>query len=527
MATTETGWRAPYESNTGKTWPAAASSALRVTFGIVWAIDASFKWDASFASHFVGYLQNAAQSQPSWLDWWFNFWINLVSPQPDLFAWIVRIIETVIAAALLLGFGRKTLYVGGIIFSLLVWSTAEGFGGPYTAGATDIGSAIVYVLLFIALIVIDRDEGRSPYSVDYYIERRWPGWTALSEWAGRSEAAAAPPRLPWWQQFLAILGILIAIAVLVFGVQTSQGVKPPTPANAAAAVTPLQLMSSNPVAKARDATLPPLLGTGNTVNLNLTATDAKVEIASGVYYNAWTFGATAPGPTIHVRQGQTVNVTFTNHGTMQHSLDLHAAQVAPSVAFREVDPGQTIHWSFVAEVPGAFLYHCGTPPTLVHIGNGMYGAIIVDPKTPLPPAAASYVIVQSEWYTQQVSGNTMEGNVDKMLNDTPDLIVFNGVYGQYVDHPLPAKVGQLVRLYFVDAGPNDWSSFHMIGGMFSKVYASGDPSQALNDVSAYTVGPGDGVILDITFPEAGKYTFVDHSMAHVQMGAAGVFEVTK
>ncbi|HLI50514.1 MAG TPA: hypothetical protein VKU87_01880, partial [Thermomicrobiaceae bacterium] len=271
---------------TGKTWPAAASAALRVAFGIVWAIDASFKWHAAFSSHFVGYLQNASQGQPSWLHWWFNFWINVVSPNPSPWVWVVRIVETIIAAGLLFGIGRKSLYVGGIVFSLLVWSTAEGFGGPYSTGTTDVGAAIIYVLLFAALIVIDRDEGRSVYSLDYYLERRWPSWRWASEWAVGTTLNREPTRLPWWEQGVAILGIAATIALLVFGVQVSQGVKPPTPANAAAAVTPLQLMSDNPVAKARDATLPPLLGTGNTVNLNLTATDAKVEIASGVYYDA-------------------------------------------------------------------------------------------------------------------------------------------------------------------------------------------------------------------------------------------------
>src|SRR5699024_1088122 len=110
----------------------------------------------------------------SWLHWWFNFWIDAFSPDPTPWVWVVRIVETLIAAALLLGFARKTVYVGAIIFSLLVWSTAEGFGGPYVAGATDVGAALIYVLLFIGLIVLDRDEGRSPYSVDFYIERRWP-----------------------------------------------------------------------------------------------------------------------------------------------------------------------------------------------------------------------------------------------------------------------------------------------------------------------------------------------------------------
>ena len=113
-----------------------------------------------------------------------------------------------------------------------------------------------------------------------------------------------------------------------------------------------------------------------------------------------------------------------------------------------------------------------------HIGNGMYGAIIVDPLEPLPPANVSYVLVQGEWYTQQVSGTLMAGDYEKMLAVTPDEVVFNGIAFQYQDRPLTAKVGQRTRIYFVNAGPNLFSSFHIIGGMFDSVYPAGDPKHA-------------------------------------------------
>ena len=506
-----------------ESWPAMARTALRVAFGLIWVANAAFTWTSGFAVHYVGYLHNAAQGQPAWSAWWFNAWIALVTPHADLFIWATRIIETALALALVLGFARKTVYVLGALFSLLVWSTAEGFGGPYVVGATNMGSGIVYVLVFIALMVINSRSGPSPYSLDFYIEKVWPAWRRVSEW--RSDILPADVRPVSWQvQGPALFGIAVLVFFLVAGLHSSLNVRPPTPAAAAAAVSPLSLASKEPVQKARDARLPPLTP-GDSVDVEIESTDTSVSIASGVEYQAWTFGDSVPGPVIHVRQGQTVNVTFTNKGTMEHSLDFHSAITPPNLHYAEVKPGEKLTYSFVAKVPGAFLYHCGTPPVLLHIGNGMYGAIIVDPATPLPPATESYVIVQSEWYTQQISGKLMGPDFQKMKDERPDEVVFNGVAFQYKDHPLTAAPGKLVRIYFVNAGPDLWSSFHVIGGIFDKVYPGGDAADAVKGVSTYSVGPGAGAIFDITLDQPGNYVFVDHDMAHAIIGAQGVLQV--
>ncbi len=504
-------------------WPAMASAALRVAFGIIWAVDAALTWSNDFAVHYVGYLHNAAQGQPAWSAWWFDMWIALVTPNAGIFIWLTRIAETALALALILGFARKSVYVLGALFSLLIWSTAEGFGGPYTVGATNMGPAIAYVLIFLALLAINSRSGTSPYSLDSLIEKRWPRWRRIAEWSADTQPRAAPP-VSWRVQAPAIAGIALLVILLMLGLHSAFNVKAPSPTAAAAAVSPLSLAASTPIATARDARLPPLQP-GPSVEVNIAATDRKVEIASGVYYQAWTFGDSVPGPVIHVRQGQTVNVTFTNHGNMQHSIDFHAAMTPPSLHFVEVEPGKTIHFSFVAKVPGAFVYHCGTPPVLLHMGNGMYGAIIVDPAAPLPPAAESYVIVQSEWYTQQESGTLMGPNYEKMLQERPDEVVFNGTAFQYRDHPLPVVAGERVRVYFVDAGPDLWSSFHVIGAIFDKVYPDGDAAHALSGVSTYTVGPGAGAVFDLVIPDPGKYAFVDHDMAHMVIGAQGILDV--
>jgi nitrite reductase (NO-forming) len=504
-------------------WPAMARTALRVAFGLIWVANAAFTWTSGFAVHYVGYLHNAAQGQPAWSAWWFNFWIALVTPHASLFVWLTRIAETALALALILGFARKSVYVLGALFSLLVWSTAEGFGGPYTVGATNMGSGIVYVLVFIALMVINSRSGPSPYSLDFYIERVWPGWRRVSEWNQDVQPAPVHP-VSWRVQGPVLFAIAVLVFFLVAGLHSSLHVKAPTPAAAAAAVSPLTLASTQPVPQARDARLPPLQP-GDSVDVHIESTDKTVSIASGVQYQAWTFGDSVPGPTIHVRQGQTVNVTYTNKGMMEHSLDFHSAITPPNLHYAEVKPGASLTYSFVAKVPGAFLYHCGTPPVLLHIGNGMYGAIIVDPATPLPPAAESYVLVQSEWYTQQIKGNLMGPDFQKMKDERPDEVVFNGVAFQYKDHPLTATPGKLVRIYFVNAGPDLWSSFHVIGGIFDKVYPGGDAADAISGVSTFSVGPGAGAIFDITLDQPGNYVFVDHDMAHAIIGAQGVLQV--
>lgn len=505
-------------------WPALATAALRVAFGLVWVGDAALTWSPPFAAHYVGYLHNAAHGQPPWLAGWFAVWIGVVTPHAALFIWLTRIVESAIALALLLGFARKILYVGGALFSLLIWSTAEGFGGPYTLGANNMGAAISYVLLFIALIGISSRGGYSPYSLDYLIEGRWPAWRRFAQWSGEARLDRAPAPFSWRVQVPALAGIAILVIFLAGGLHSTLHVRAPTPLAAAAAVTPLSLASSSPIVGARDARLPPLQP-GPDIDVNLVATDRTVTIASGVQYQAWTFDGSVPGPIIHVRQGQTVHVTFTNRGTMQHSIDFHAAMTPPSLHYIEVMPGQAIHFSFVARVPGAFLYHCGTAPVLLHIGNGMYGALIVDPATPLPSAAESYVLVQSEWYTQQISGRLLGADYDAMREERPAEVVFNGAAFQYRDHPLAAAPGERVRIYVVDAGPDLWTSFHVIGAVFDKVYPDGDAAHALSGVSTYSVGPGAGAIFDLVIPEAGNYAFVDHDMAHAMLGAQGILRV--
>lgn len=159
-------------------WP---KSAVRIGFGLIWLIDAAFKWTPGFRSGFLGDLRDAAAGQPGWLHWWFSFWINLVKWDPHLFVYLTAAAETLIGVALVLGFARKLTYIAGALFAFIVWAVAEGFGGPYTSGSTDVGAASIYVVVFLALLAISYQLGPSRYSLDRLLERRIGWWHRIAE----------------------------------------------------------------------------------------------------------------------------------------------------------------------------------------------------------------------------------------------------------------------------------------------------------------------------------------------------------
>jgi nitrite reductase (NO-forming) len=196
-------------------WTHTAAGAIRVAFGLAWGIDAYLKWQPDFYKNYLDYITSIISGQPQWLLPWFNFWNNIISMNPGLFAWLTRIIETVIAVGLLAGFARKWIYVLGGGFALLIWSIPEGFGGPYAPGATDVGGGLIYVFLFVALILMDYMLGRSPYSLDYYIERKNPGWHVMAEWAPAFVLQQDVPYLSWSIQAVTIVGLIIMFFLFV------------------------------------------------------------------------------------------------------------------------------------------------------------------------------------------------------------------------------------------------------------------------------------------------------------------------
>jgi nitrite reductase (NO-forming) len=148
---------------------------------VVWLVDASLKWAPGFRRDYMDTIMEQAQGQPGWLKPWFDFWVDLQHPHPAVFAYLVAVVETLIAVAVIVGFARKLTYSAAIVFSLLIWSTAEGFGGPYTSGSEDIGTAIIYALVFAALLAFSYYFGPSPVSVDALLERRVSWWYRVAE----------------------------------------------------------------------------------------------------------------------------------------------------------------------------------------------------------------------------------------------------------------------------------------------------------------------------------------------------------
>jgi uncharacterized membrane protein YphA (DoxX/SURF4 family) len=155
-------------------------AVLRIIFGLMWAIDASFKWLPAFRSGFLDQVTAAAEGQPAFLHGWFKMWTQLFAHNPTFFAMAVAVIETLIAIALIFGIGRRAAYLAAAIFSLLIWAIPGGFGGPYNVNSTDIGVGVIYAIVFLSLYGLDRMAGQSKLSLDNYIIKRLPWWAVVA-----------------------------------------------------------------------------------------------------------------------------------------------------------------------------------------------------------------------------------------------------------------------------------------------------------------------------------------------------------
>lgn len=507
-------------------WKTVFFTALRIGIGLLWALMAIRFWSEDFAAHLQYYHAVAFDSQPGRLIPWFGMWIGLTSIAGGFFLVFARVITTVIALCLLFGVARRTVYIVAMVAAIPLWPLADGYLVPHALSAFGVSAILVYYLLFFVLMRADKLGIPQWRSIDDSLLETSPGWRLFCGFGprrGESGWVSAGKAARGWRSLTWLLGM--SFAVLISAVIGTLHLGHP------ASPHPFHISGGAPVAVARDAVAPPpadtMPGSDDVVEFRLEALANAIEVAGGgVMYNGNTFDGIAPGPVLRVRQGQTVKIVFTNKDRlMPHSIDFHSAKIAPSRAFANALYGETVEFSFKAEKPGVFLYHCSTAPVLLHLANGMYGAMIIDPIEPLPEADREYVLLQSEWYTQRVSGKTVMADYNKTASDRADLVVFNGIAFQYNDHPLTAKVGENVRLYFVNAGPNRWSSLHVIGGIFDRVYPDSDLGHVHRDVSVQSVPPGQGNIIDITFTEPGTYPFVDHSMKNMALGAEGVFVV--
>jgi nitrite reductase (NO-forming) len=274
---------------------------------------------------------------------------------------------------------------------------------------------------------------------------------------------------------------------------------------------------------ARDAAAP-VPPTGRLHRLDLRVQEVRREVAPGVPQTLWTFNGTTPGPVLRGRVGDTFEITLINDGSLDHGVDFHAGALAPDEPMRPIDPGQRLTYRFTATKAGIWMYHCSTMPMLHHIGNGMYGAVIIDPPD-LPPVDREYVLVQSELY---LGADGQFGDLTKMQAEQPDAVVFNGYVAQYAHRPLTARAGDRVRIWVLNAGPNRTSAFHLVGAHFDTVYREGRWQLRPTDPGAAQVldlTPAAGGFVETLLAEPGHYPFVSHVMVDADRGARGAITV--
>ncbi len=263
---------------------------------------------------------------------------------------------------------------------------------------------------------------------------------------------------------------------------------------------------------------PPIKRTHATkVIVNLEMTEKAMRLADGVEYTMWTFGGSVPGKFIRVRQGDLVELRLTNHSssTMPHNIDLHAVTGPGGGAEASLTmPGGESVFTFTALNPGLFVYHCATSPVPMHIANGMYGLILVEPKEGLQPVDKEFYIMQSEFYTKGKFGEPGLQTLDmeKGIDERPTYVVFNGSVGALTgEKSLKTNVGDRIRLFVGNAGPNLTSSFHAIGEIFDNVYTEGG-SVAQHNVQTTLIPAGGSTIVEFAAENAGNLVLVDHSI---------------
>jgi nitrite reductase (NO-forming) len=282
--------------------------------------------------------------------------------------------------------------------------------------------------------------------------------------------------------------------------------------------------------------VPPAIARKNAtkVIVHLEVKEVEGRLADGVRYTFWTFGGKVPGKFIRVREGDLVEMHLDNHpgNKMPHNIDLHAVNGPGGGAASSLTaPGHSSVFSFKALNPGLYVYHCATAPVVMHVANGMYGMILVEPKEGLPKVDHEYYVMQSDFYTKGANGEQglQPFSMTKAIDERPDYVVFNGSVGSTTaDKALTGNVGETVRLFVGDGGPNLTSSFHVIGQIFDTVWAEGNMSTPTHNVQTTMIPAGGAAIAQFKLSVPGTFIIVDHSLARAfnrgalaQMKASG------
>jgi|GEM_PF-1039270 nitrite reductase (NO-forming) len=265
-----------------------------------------------------------------------------------------------------------------------------------------------------------------------------------------------------------------------------------------------------------------------TVRVDLETKEIEAHLDEKSTFRFWTFNGTVPGPFVRVRVGDTVEVHLKNaeDSWMMHNVDFHACTgPGGGAGATTAGPGEEKSFTFKALNPGIYVYHCAVPPVALHIANGMYGLILVEPEDGLSPVDREFYVMQGEIYTEQPFGSSglLTESYEKLLNERPEYFVFNGHVGALTEHyPLKAQVGETVRIYFGVGGPNYTSGFHVIGEIFDRAYQLGSvTSPPITDVQSIIVPPGSANIVEFKCEVPGRYVLVDHALSRAERGLAG------
>ena len=268
------------------------------------------------------------------------------------------------------------------------------------------------------------------------------------------------------------------------------------------------------------------------VRVDLQTLEVEGRLSDGVTYTYWTFNGKVPGPFVRVRVGDTVELHLKNEANshMVHSIDLHAVTgPGGGATVMQVPPGGEKSFTFKAIIPGLFVYHCATPMVSEHISSGMYGLILVEPDADLPKVDREFYVMQGELYTRDPLGKQghQEFSVEKLLAERPEYVLLNGAVGALTtEHPLTAKVGETIRIFFGVGGPNLTSSFHIIGEMFDRMYNQASLTSApLTNVQTTTVAPGGATVVELHLEVPGRYILVDHALSRMERGLVGFLNV--
>ena len=295
------------------------------------------------------------------------------------------------------------------------------------------------------------------------------------------------------------------------------------------------LMKEAEVSEPYPARLEPLESSDpQTREYTFEVTEDQENLTGTIVRPLWTFDGTSPGPTLRGNVGDEFVITLINNGTMGHSIDFHAGETAPDFAMQTIQPGEELEYRFTAGRSGIWMYHCSTAPMSLHIANGMFGAVVIDPPG-LEPVDQEYVIIQSEFYADEADQGGASA-ADKAATLVPDAVMFNGRAFQYAAHPLTAKVGERVRFWVLDVGPNSPLAFHIVGTQFDTWWSEGHYgvyrgkstdgiTQGVTGSQVLPLQAAQGGFVELVANESGNYAIVNHVMSLAEKGASGTLRV--